>query len=148
MTDTADTLSRIRRRNAHADIDRASPEDLASVAHNLVDDLADIIEAIARQAADQTRHYINRPRPSTSPPPSQETGAELPQERAPVKEATTKNDTDLLTLPEVAQVLRVRVAQVLRLEHNKELRVVRLSRRVARVRRSDLDTFMSKQGIQ
>ena len=81
MTDTADTLSRIRRRNAHADIDRASPEDLASVAHNLVDDLADIIDAIARQAAAQTHHYINHPRPSTSPPPSQETEAELLQER-------------------------------------------------------------------
>lgn len=81
MTDTADTLSRTRRRNAHADIDRASPEDLASVAHNLVDDLIDIIDAIARHAADQTRHYISRPRPSTSPVPSKETEAELLQER-------------------------------------------------------------------
>ena len=81
MTDTADTLSRTRRRNAHADIARASPEDLASVAHNLVDDLVDIIDAIARHAADQTRHYISRPRPSTSPVPSKETEAELLQER-------------------------------------------------------------------
>lgn len=81
MTDTADTLSRIRRRNAHADIDRASPEDLAGVAHNLVNDLADIIDAIARQAAAQTHSYINHARPSTSPPPSNETEAELLQER-------------------------------------------------------------------
>jgi hypothetical protein len=81
MTDTDNTLSRTRRRNAHADIDRASPEDIASVAHNLVDDLIDIIDAIARHAADQTRHYISRPRPSTSPPPSAETEAELLQER-------------------------------------------------------------------
>lgn len=81
MTDTDNTLSRIRRRNAHADIDRASPEDIASVAHNLVDDLIDIIEAIARQAVAQTRHYISPPRPSTSPPPSQETKDELLQER-------------------------------------------------------------------
>lgn len=81
MTDTDNTLRRIRRRNAHADIDRASPDDLARVAHNLVDDLADIIEAIARQAAAQTHHYINHPRPSSSPPPSQETEAELLQER-------------------------------------------------------------------
>ena len=81
MTDTADTLSRLRRRNAHADIDRASPDDIARVAHNLVDDLADIIEAIASQAAAQTRNYLFPARPSTSPPPSQETEAELLQER-------------------------------------------------------------------
>ena len=81
MTDNADTLSRIRRRNAHADIDRAAPGDLAGVAHSLVDDLSAIVDAIAQQAADQTRHYISRPRPSTSPPPSKETETELLQER-------------------------------------------------------------------
>ena len=96
MTDTADTLSRTRRRNAHADIDRASPEDLASVAHNLVDDLVDIIDAIARQAADQTRHYISRPLPSTSPPPSKETEAELLQERQVVAIEACANWLEML----------------------------------------------------
>jgi excisionase family DNA binding protein len=57
----------------------------------------------------------------------------------------TENNIELLTLPEVAQVLRIRVAQVLRLEHEKRLHVVRFSRRVARVRRSDLDAFLAGQ---
>lgn len=56
-----------------------------------------------------------------------------------------ENSTELLTLPEVAQVLRIRVAQVLRLEHTQRLHVVRLSRRVARVRRSDLDALLAEQ---
>jgi len=57
----------------------------------------------------------------------------------------SENDTELLTLPEVAQVLRIRVAQVLRLEHTQRLHVVRLSRRVARVRRADLDALLAEQ---
>lgn len=66
---------------AHAAIDRASPEDLAQTAHLVIEDLCGVIDAIARQAAAQTHSYIHHARPSTSPPPSKETEAELLQER-------------------------------------------------------------------
>jgi hypothetical protein len=74
-------MSNETRTAAHAAIDRASPEDLARVAHNLVEDLCGTIDAIAKQCVAQTHHYINRPRPSMSPPPPAETEAELLQER-------------------------------------------------------------------
>ena len=77
-------MSSKTRTAAHAAIDRASPEDLARVAHNLVEDLCGTIDAIAAQAAAQTHHYINRPRPSTSPPPSAKTEAEMLMERQAV----------------------------------------------------------------
>ena len=98
-------MSNETRTAAHAALDRASPENLAQTAHNIVEDLCGVIDAIARQAAAQTHSYINQarrgatfsaqgvehrvgpdcpacnPRPSTSPPPSKETEAELLQSR-------------------------------------------------------------------
>ena len=74
-------MSNETRTAAHAAIDRASPEDLARVAHDLVNDLSSVIDAIAAQAVAQTRNYLFPARPSTSPPPSKETEAELLQER-------------------------------------------------------------------
>lgn len=74
-------MSNKARTAAHAAIDRASPEDLARVAHLLVEDLCGTIDAVARQCVAQTHAYINHARPSTSPPPSQQTEAKLLQER-------------------------------------------------------------------
>lgn len=72
-------MSNETRTAAHAAIDRASPENLAQTAHNVVDNLCYVIDAVAAQAAaQQLQHYR---RPSTSPPPSKETEAELLQER-------------------------------------------------------------------
>jgi hypothetical protein len=80
MTDTADTLT--RRRNAHAALTTATPVDrldFVRLAHDIVDNLCDVIDAVAAQAAAQElqRHR----RPSTSSPPSKETEAELLQQR-------------------------------------------------------------------
>ena len=97
-------MSNETRTAAHAALDRASPENLAQTAHNIVENLCGVIDAIARQAAAQTRNYLFparpstfyaqgvehrvgpdcpacNPPPSTSPPPSKETEAELLQSR-------------------------------------------------------------------
>ena len=74
-------MSNETRTKAHAAIDRASPEDLARVAHNLVEDLCGTIDALAKQCVAQTHAYIHQSRPSKSPPPPAETEAELLQER-------------------------------------------------------------------
>jgi hypothetical protein len=74
-------MSNETRTAAHAAIDRASPEHLAQTAHNVIEDLCGVIDAIARQAAAQSHHYIHHPRPSTSLPPSKATEEEMLQER-------------------------------------------------------------------
>jgi hypothetical protein len=55
--------------------------DFEQLAHDLVDDLCNVTDVIAKQCAAQTHAYINRPRPSTSPPPSNETEKETLQAR-------------------------------------------------------------------
>lgn len=147
MTDTADTLSRTRRRNAHADIDRASPEDLASVAHNLVDDLVDIIDAIARQAAAQTHSYIHHARPSTSPPPSQETEAELLQERQVValeriaQAMTVAPRREALTTTQAGELLEVSNSRVQYLASKGRFTAVMVGKRWA-IDRESLGKFI------
>ncbi len=102
-------MSNKTRTAAHAAIDRAPPEDLARVAHNLVEDLCGTIDAIARQCAAQTHHYINRPRPSTSPPPSKETEAELLQERQVV---ALERMPYARNLREAAELLELSISKV------------------------------------
>lgn len=77
-------MSSLNRTGAHAalfsgtTLDRLEFEQLA---HDLVDDLCNVTDAVAAQAVAQTRNYLFPARPSTSPPPSNETEKETLQAR-------------------------------------------------------------------
>lgn len=77
-------MSTLNRTGAHAalfsgtTLDRLEFEQLA---HDLIDDLCNVTDAVAAQAAAQSHAYLNHPRPSTSRPPSNETEKEQLQTR-------------------------------------------------------------------
>ena len=100
-------MSSLNRTGAHAALVRGTTLDrleFEQLAHDLVDDLCNVTDAVAAQAVAQTRNYLVparpstfyaqgvehrvgpdcpacNPRPSTSPPPSNETEKELLQAR-------------------------------------------------------------------
>ena len=100
-------MSSLSRTGAHAALFSATTLDrleFEQLAHDLVDDLCNVTDAVARQAAAHSHAYIHRhrastfniqgvehrvgpdcpacnPPPSTSPPPSNETEKELLQAR-------------------------------------------------------------------
>ena len=77
-------MSTLNRTGAHAalfsgtTLDRFEFEQLA---HDIVDDLCNVTDAVAAQAAAQSHASIHRHRASTSPPPSNETEKERLQAR-------------------------------------------------------------------
>jgi hypothetical protein len=77
-------MSTLNRRGAHDALVRGTFLDrleFEQLAHDLVDDLCNVTDAVAKQAVAQTHAYINHPRPSTSPVPSNETEKETLQAR-------------------------------------------------------------------
>jgi hypothetical protein len=77
-------MSSLNRKGAHDALVRGTFLDrleFEQLAHDLVDDLCNVTDVIAKQCAAQTHAYIDRPRPSTSPPPSNETEKETLQTR-------------------------------------------------------------------
>jgi hypothetical protein len=77
-------MSSFNRKGAHDALVRGTFLDrleFEQLAHDLVDDFCNVTDVIAKQCAAQTHAYINRPRPSTSPPPSNETEKETLQAR-------------------------------------------------------------------
>jgi len=77
-------MSSLNRKGAHDALVRGTFLDrleFEQLAHDLVDDFCNVTDVIAKQCAAQTHAYINRPRPSTSPPPSNETEKETLQAR-------------------------------------------------------------------
>jgi len=77
-------MNTLNRTGAHAalfsgtTLDRLEYEQLA---HDIVDDLCNVTDAVANQAAAQSHAYLNHPRPSTSRLPSNETEKEQLQAR-------------------------------------------------------------------
>ena len=77
-------MSSLNRTGAHAALVRGTTLDrleFEQLAHDLVDDLCNVTDAVARQAAAHSHAYIHRHRSSTSTPPSNETEKELLQAR-------------------------------------------------------------------
>lgn len=77
-------MSTLNRKGAHDALVRGTFLDrleFEQLAHDLVDDLCNVTDAVAKQAVAQTHHYINHHRPSTSPTPSNETEKETLQAR-------------------------------------------------------------------
>jgi hypothetical protein len=77
-------MSTLNRKGAHDALVRGTFLDrleFEQLAHDLVDDLCNVTDVIAKQCAAQTHAYINRPRPSTSSAPSNETEKEKLQAR-------------------------------------------------------------------
>ena len=57
-------------------------------------------------------------------------------------------ENELLTIDEVAGILKVHRSHVFRLMHDGELSVVRRGKRYTRILRSDLMTFVQKHRIE
>jgi hypothetical protein len=77
-------MSILDRKGAHAALVRGTFLDrleFEQLAHDLIDDLCNVTDVIAKRCAAQTHAYINHPRPSTSPVPSNETEKETLQAR-------------------------------------------------------------------
>jgi hypothetical protein len=77
-------MSTLNRAGAHASLVRGTfldRPDFEQLAHDLIDDLCNVTDALAKQCVAQTHAYIHQSRPSTSPPPSNETEKETLQAR-------------------------------------------------------------------
>lgn len=77
-------MSTLNRKGAHDALVRGTLLDrleFEQLAHDLVDDLCNVTDVLAKQCAAQTHAAINHPRPSTSRPPTNETEKEQLQAR-------------------------------------------------------------------